>query len=304
MKSLVLASLLLLPVAAHADDASRCAHSQVRSLPLDLVGVKTLILDTGASDLDLRATANASGRVEGRACASDAKALERFTLSQTKRGDRLTVLARRNGDNDRGVSYNFDFFGIQFGQYASLTLQADIPEDLVVELKAGSGDAVVTGLQALDATLGSGDLKVSRVRGTLSGSTGSGDIEASDVGGLDLSSIGSGDVTVRQVRGASRIGSFGSGDLDIKATRGPVEIGTGGSGDVKLTGIGGGVRIDSIGSGDITLTDIGGDVTVGSIGSGDIDLTQARGNLTVRSKGSGAIAHSGVTGRVELPRGN
>lgn len=46
------------------------------------------------------------------------------------------------------------------------------------------------------------------------------------------------------------------------------------------------------------------DLDLHAIGSGDIDLADARGNLTVRSKGSGKIAHSGVTGRVELPRGN
>lgn len=300
MKSLLLASLLVLPLAAQADE--RCEHSQPRNLQLDLAGVKTVVFDIGASQLDLRATANASGKVDGRACSSDAKLFERMTLTQEKRGDQLTVRALRNGDNNNGSSFNFDLFGVSFNRYAYMKLQANVPDHLAVQLKLGSGDAVVAGAQSLDATIGSGDLTVSKIRGPFSGSTGSGDIDASDIGGLDLRAIGSGDVTVRQVRGTARIGRFGSGDIEIRTTRGPVEIGAGGSGDVKLTGIGGGVRIDAIGSGDIELADIGGDITIGSIGSGDVEVDGARGDLTVRSKGSGDIEHRGVTGRIDVPK--
>lgn len=299
MKYVLLASLLL-PLAAQADE--RCAHSQPRNLQLDLAGVKTVVFDIGASNLDLRASANSSGKIDGRACASDAKFFERMTLTQEKHGDQLTVRALRNGDNDSGSSFNFDLFGISFNRYAYMKLQANVPDNLAVQLKLGSGDAVVAGAQALDATVGSGDLTVSNIRGPFSGSIGSGDIEASDIGGLDLRAIGSGDVTVRQVRGTSRIGRFGSGDIEIKTTHGPVEIGAGGSGDVTLTGIGGGVRIDAIGSGDIDLTDIGGDITIGSIGSGDVDVDGARGDLTVRAKGSGDIDHRDVSGRVDVPK--
>ncbi len=301
MKSLIFASLLLLPLAAHADDANRCAHSQPHNLQLDLTGVKTVVFDIGASDLNLRGAANSTGRVEGRACASSAKLLEHMSVTQEKRGDQLTVRARRSGDNDNGSNINLDVLGLTFNRYANLTLKANIPDNIPVQLKLGSGDAVVTGLQALDATTGSGDLAVSKIRGKFSGSTGSGDITASDIGSLDLSSLGSGDATVRQVGGTSRVGTFGSADIDIKTTQGAVDIGTGGSGDVKLSGIGGGVNIKSIGSGDIDLADIGGDITIGSIGSGDIGVNGARGGLTVRANGSGDISHRGVTGNVNLP---
>lgn len=282
MKPLIFASLFLLPLAAHADDAKRCEHSRNLDLRLDLAGVKTVTFDMSASDLDLRATGEGAGVVKGRACASDAKLLAPITLTQDKQGDRLTLRARRNGENDTGLRFNLDLFGKTHRRYAELSVRATVPDDLTVELKTGSGDVTVEGVHSLDATLGSGDLNVSNIPGPFSGSTGSGDIRGNDLGALGLRSIGSGDITIRQVRGAARIGSFGSGDIDIRNTQGPVDIGTGGSGD-------------------ITLTDIGGNVTVGSIGSGDIDVDGARGNLTVRSKGSGDIEHRGITGRVDLP---
>ncbi|WP_222564580.1 DUF4097 family beta strand repeat-containing protein [Novilysobacter antarcticus] len=285
MKSLMLASLLLLPLAASATDATRCEHSKDLNLQLDLAGVKTVVFDVGASDLDLRASSEKLGTVNGRACASDPKLLTRITLTQDKQGDRLTVRARRNGEDDVGLRFNLDLFGVTHRRYADLTLRATVPDDLAVDLKTGSGDAKVAGVHSLDATVGSGDVSVSGIRGSFSGSTGSGDMQGTDVGALDLRSIGSGDVSIRQVRGPARIGSFGSGDIEIRQTSGAVDIGSGGSGD-------------------ITLTDIGGSIAIGSIGSGDVEVDGARGDLIVRAKGSGDIEHRGVSGRIELPRGN
>ena len=54
MQKLILGALLLLPLAAQADDA-QCKHQQPRNLQLDLAGVKTVMFDIGANDLDVRA---------------------------------------------------------------------------------------------------------------------------------------------------------------------------------------------------------------------------------------------------------
>lgn len=301
MKSLILASLLLLPLAAQADDdGSRCAHSQPRNLQLDLAGVDTVVFDIGGNNLDLRAATGAAGRIDGRACASDQEYFDDLVLEQKKTGATLVVRTRRDGASTS--NFNFDFLGLKFSRYAYMQLKATLPETLAVGLKLGSGDASVTGVRALDASIGSGDLTASSVRGQFSGSAGSGDIRASDIGSLDLRSVGSGDAIIKQVRGASKVGNIGSGDLGIRGTRGPVEIGSIGSGDVELTGIGGGVGIGSIGSGDLGLADIGGNVTVGSVGSGDLDVNGVRGDLTVRSIGSGDVDHRNVDGRIDLPK--
>lgn len=275
-QALILGALLLLPLAAQAGD-DHCKHSQPRNLQLDMAGVKTVVFEIGANDLDVRAAATPGNAVQGRACASHEDDLSRLVLTQRKSGDRLVVTAERKGK----------FGGISlFGdRYAYMKLQASVPDDIAVQLEVGSGDASVDGARSARIDTGSGDVRATRIRGELAASLGSGDLEASDIGSLDLASVGSGDATIRNVRGASRIGSIGSGDVSIHSTRGPVDVG-------------------SIGSGDLDLDDIGGSITVGSIGSGDIDVDGARGDLTVRSAGSGDVDHSGVTGRVDLPRGH
>ena len=273
MQKLILGALLLLPLAAQADDR-HCEHEQPRNLKLDLAGVKTVLFEIGGNDLHVRASTGASNKIEGRACASGEKYLSQLTLTQEKVGDKLVVSARREGN----------FGGIFFGNhYAYMKLQASVPDSIVVQLKVGSGDASVEGARAASADVGSGDIRITRIRGELTAAIGSGDLVAEDIGSLHLLSVGSGDATIRNVRGASEVGSIGSGDLGISGTKGPVEIG-------------------SVGSGDVELKQIGGNVTVGSIGSGDIDADGVRGDLNVRSVGSGDIDHSGVTGRVDLPR--
>ncbi len=275
MQKLILSALLLLPLLAQASD-DKCAQSQPRNLQLDLAGVKTVMFDVGVNDLDVRASTGTSNRIEGQACASDTKYLAQLTLTQKKIGDKLVVTAERISD----------IGGIFFGShYAYMKLRATVPDTLLVQLKVGSGDASIDGARDASADVGSGDVKATHIRGTFTASAGSGDIDATDIGALHLLSVGSGDVTVKQVRGASRVGDIGSGDLEISNTQGSLEIGSVGSGDVKLNGI-------------------GGDVTVGSIGSGDIDANGVKGNLTVRSVGSGDVGHRNVSGRVTLPQEN
>src|SRR3546814_2999650 len=68
-QALILGALLLLPLAANAAD-QHCEHSQPRNLQLDMAGVKTVVFEIGANDLDVRAVAAPGNTVEGRACAS------------------------------------------------------------------------------------------------------------------------------------------------------------------------------------------------------------------------------------------
>ena len=274
MKKLILGALLLLPLAAQADDG-HCEHQQARNLQLDLSGVNTVVFEIGGNDLDVRATAGAGNKVEGRACASDEKYLPQLTLTQERTGDKLVVIAKRE---------NGSFGGIFLGNhYAYMKLQASVPDSITVQLKVGSGDASVDGARAARVDAGSGDVRATRIREELRAAIGSGDLVAEDIGSLHLLSIGSGDATFRNVRGTSKVGSIGSGDLGIHGTQGPVEIG-------------------SVGSGDVELRQVGGTVTIDSIGSGDVDADGVRGDLSVRSVGSGDIDHGGVTGRVDLPR--
>lgn len=268
---LILCPLILLSGAAAASDR-RCAHSEARDLALDLSGVKTVMFQIGHNELRVDATTGARPAVGGRACASSEGLLGQLTLDQRREGDKLIVRARRESS------------GLSFGShYAYMALQASVPQDVMVQLDVGSGDAWVTGAAALSADVGSGDVEARNIRGLVTAKVGSGDIELRDIGSLHVLSIGSGDVDAYEVRGNVEVGSIGSGDFTLK-------------------GAGGDVRIGSIGSGDADLERVSGNVTVGSIGSGDLDVADVTGNLTVRSKGSGSIDHRRVSGTIDLPR--
>lgn len=283
---------LLLPFAAQAQD-SHCRHSQPRQLDLDMEGVRTVMFEIHNHKLRLDASPGASGAIQGRACASSEDWLEDLKVEQRRDGDRLHVRLYR----DRQVR------GLFLGRnYAWLDMSGNVPDDVLVQLSVGSGDAWLTGAAAMSADVGSGDVEARGIAGRATAKVGSGDIELDGVGSLHVLSIGSGDVEAGNVRGDVEVGSIGSGDFTLRGAGGNASIESIGSGDAELHDVRGNVAIGSIGSGDAQLRNIGGSVVVDAIGSGDLDARGVRGDLTVDSKGSGSVRHEGVDGNVELPR--
>jgi hypothetical protein len=266
-----LVSLLLLSVSAPGL-ARECAHTAPRDLDLDLTGVKAVMFVVAQNNLRIEATPGGTGKVSGQACASSEAGLDRLQLIPQRSGDTLVVMTRRPGGKQ-----------ISFGiNYAYMTLEASVPDNLLVQVDVGSGDVSVTGASAFSADVGSGDVAARRIRGRVTAKVGSGDIVLDDIGGLRVLAIGSGEVKATQVRGDAQVGSIGSGELVLR--------------DVT-----GGVRIESIGSGEVELERIAGAVDIGSVGSGDIDVRGAA-SLRVGSAGSASIVHHDITGAVELPR--
>lgn len=272
MRMSLLPLLFLLPAAAFAS-SPECKHSQPRDLNLDLAGVKAVVFDIASNDVTIDASAGAKAALGGKACASDEKYLQQLKLTQRKVGDKLYVTARREGSS----SNNF-FFG---NNYAYLKLTGTLPDTIMVQMKVGSGDAVVNGAPLLSADVGSGDLEARRIRGLVAATVGSGDITLEDIGSLHVVSISSGDLSASKVRGPAKVGSIGSGDFELKGALGDVEIGSVGSGDAQVSGISGSVRVGSLGSGDVEVRDIRGDLTVSSVGSGSVNQSRVDGRVSV-----------------------
>ena len=132
-----------------------------------------------------------------------------------------------------------------------------------VQLKVGSGDAVVVGATSLSADVGSGDVEARGIRGLVEAHVGSGDIELEDIGELKVLSVG----LRRPQRPPHRARRRGE-ERRLGQRR------TAGRGRQRR---------------------------VGSIGSGDLDVRDIRGALSVRSVGSGSVDHSAVAGGVSLP---
>ncbi len=314
-KSILIPALVaLLVVSSGALAAEHCRYSAPRNAEIDAAGLQSLSVRIGPDELAIHGEPGlAKIVVRGTACASSEKWLKDVQVETARHGDQASVVAN---DGDHNVIFNL--FG---GSYAYLKLDVRVPQSLAVKLAQGSGDASARDLAALDASLGSGDLKVHGVAGPLRLSVGSGDAIIRDVGSLDLSSLGSGDVTVAGVHGDAHAGSVGSGDLGLTGVKGSVTIGSIGSGDVKLATVGSNVKVNSVGSGDLKIRDVTGDVGVGSLSSGDVAIQRAGGNVhagsigsgdfgadgvggdfSVGSRGSGDVRHRNVKGKVSVPR--
>ncbi|MGH8216669.1 MAG: hypothetical protein ACREPZ_13385 [Rhodanobacteraceae bacterium] len=269
--------------------AQPCRYSAPRNAEIDAAGLKSLSVEIGPDTLAIQGQPGlAKIVVRGTACASDEKWLQNINVETARHGGTASVVAR---DGDHGIT--FSLFG---GSYAYLKLDVRVPPSLAVKLREGSGDADASKLAALDAGLGSGDLKVHGIAGEFALSVGSGDVVASDVGSLALSSVGSGDVSVDGVNGDAHAGSVGSGDLGLRNVKGNVSIGSVSSGDVKLAEVGGRVAVGSVGSGDLGIRSAKGDVTVKGVASGDVNIVQAGGNVRIDSVGSGDVGANGVGG--------
>ncbi|WP_426700630.1 DUF4097 family beta strand repeat-containing protein [Rhodanobacter sp. Col0626] len=254
MRRMLTAALLLAPFAAFA--ATPCKYEAPRNLQLDLAGVRAVQIDVNSYDLHLTGSDNAKGlAVTGRACASEQSALDKLQVTQRREGDQLLI--NLGGDDH----FSFNLFG--GSSYTSLEVTMQLPANLPVTLRVGSGDADATGVQQLQSSVGSGDLHVRRVSGKFSTSVGSGDVDATDIGSLDLGSVGSGDFKADGIKGDARVGSVGSGDVTLRQ-------------------VGGSVHADTLGSGDLDVSDVGGDLSLGAKGSGDVN-------------------HSGVKGKVSVP---
>ncbi|RDJ00207.1 hypothetical protein DVT68_05200 [Dyella solisilvae] len=255
MRRLVLATLLFVPLGAYASD---CKFEAPRNLTLDLAGVRVVQVDMHSHELHLSGSPGAKvGTLTGHACASDQKALDALVVTQRREGDRLIV---ETGEHNQ---LTIGFMGHRYYE-SSLQINLQLPPEVPVELNVGSGDAWVTGLNTLQAQIGSGDVHVSKISGPFTLSMGSGDLDARDVGSLSIGSMGSGDIKVEGVAKDAHVGSIGSGDVSISS-------------------VGGSVRVDTLGSGDLRVRNVRGDFTVGAKGSGD-------------------ISHSGVQGKVSVPR--
>jgi len=244
MKSLALIALLC-PVLASASD---CEHSQDRSLALDLDGVRSVRIEIGSNDLRLAPSGATGARFDARACASSPELFEQVVLEQRREGDRLVIVARRDGYSVGWIK----------PKYAYLEIDAQLPAGLAHEVKVGSGDAVVTGLGSLRADVGSGDLEVRDIAGLFQVEVGSGDVLAEDVGELRVDSVGSGDLEASGVRGNVLVRDIGSGDVDLRRVGGNVEIASIGSGDADIDEVTGDLRVIDVGSGDVSPSRIGG----------------------------------------------
>jgi hypothetical protein len=218
---------------------------------------------TGATRLEIDARAGTL-RVEGRAGATQVKASGTACAPSAGALEGVRLSATRDGATLR-LEAQVPESSLPAGGDASLDLLVDVPRSL-----------------ALNVTDTSGPIEIRHV-GALTLEDGSGEITVEDVGGDLKLTDGSGEMTLTKV----------AGDAWVRDASGPLT----------MRDVGGSVTIEEDGSGGIEIAAVGGSVLVESDGSGEIDVRDVGGDFTVEHKGSGAVRHTGVKGRVSLPKG-
>jgi hypothetical protein len=195
----------------------------------------------GARDVSVRGTARASSR----------SGLEEIKLIAEERRGTIYIEA----DIPEHHGWNDD-------DNQSLDLVIEVPRDLPLDVKDGSGDLEIRNVGALQLEDGSGDATVEHIGGNLSVQDGSGDLRITAV---------KGDVDVTD----------GSGTLEIRDVEGGVEIGQKGSGSLRITSVAKSVQIHAKGSGSVDVAHVGGDFIVERVASGSVEYSDVKGRVDV-----------------------
>lgn len=176
----------------------------------------------------------------------------------------------------------------------SISYELVVPAQTKLHSASGSGDESAEGISGpVEATSGSGSLRLSDIGGEAHVRTGSGDIELKSIKGASRAGSGSGSIHAMGIGGAFN-GQTGSGDIRLEQSApGDVEISTG-SGSVEVKSVKGAVRV-STGSGEIEAS---GDPTGEwklRTGSGDVSVSLAK------QAAFDVLAHSS-SGNIETDR--
>ncbi|MBK7819625.1 MAG: DUF4097 family beta strand repeat protein [Tessaracoccus sp.] len=168
------------------------------------------------------------------------------------------------------------------GAATSLRLRVEVPEGTDLHIASGSGDVdAIGGYRAVEAHLGSGDVRVDHARRADIG-TGSGNVRLGTAARAELHT-GSGSIIVEDI-GELRAGT-GSGVIRARAVTGALEASTG-SGSIGVAQLAGAGRVET-GSGSVRIGDVDGDVDA-TTGSGSIAIDRLRGGRVSTNTASGS----------------
>lgn len=224
-------SLLLVPLLASgcvvsvADETLKTERRSFAAEPITRAR-----FETGSGELRIDGRSGA-GSVELVADykGSDRAVLEDLKLTAEVRGGTLVV---------KTESLSSSWF-----RGARIDLTVTLPSRLPLELRDGSGNIDVSGMDAeLTIQDGSGSIDIARVGGNIKIDDGSGSIQVRDAGGEVAINDGSGSIEVEHVRGGVRI-EDGSGGIDVRDVGGVLDVPHKGSGSISHEGVRGEVRI-------------------------------------------------------------
>lgn len=236
---------------------SGCKHTADRQGEIALDGATVVEIFALAGELRVTGRKGATRvAATGEACVSRKDMLPAIDITVRRDGDRIQVLAEMpdiSGETERRWQ----------GEYATLDLEVELPDDVAVIVHDSSGDLLLRRVASAEVSDSSGDMELEDIAGpVLIPRDSSGEIFMSRVGNVVIQVDSSGEIRIEQAAS---------------------------------------VTIANDTSGDIILEDIDGDVLIANDSSGRISVRNVSGSFLVENDTSGGIRYRNVTGAVSLP---
>lgn len=183
---------------------------------------RTAVISTrGAHVVRIIALAG-SLRIEGRRGLTEARARGNASAAHPQGLDDVRLVVERHDDT---VCVKTLFSDSNQSGFQSLHLVVEVPAEIPLDVRDGSGDTDIRGVGDISIHDGSGALRVSEVGGLVRIWDGSGEIRASHVqGGVEVVQDGSGAIDVDDVGGDFRVDRKGSGEIHFADVRGRLRL--------------------------------------------------------------------------------
>lgn len=268
LTSLALAALAALIVMAPRTLARDTAAEGSFDRTLKVTGAVDLDVSTGAGSIEVRTGDAATVRVSAKIRVS-----EGWHVSRSEAEDKVKRLEAKPPIEQTGNTIVIGRIeDEELRRNVSISYDLIVPADTRLRSHTGSGSQTIEGIRGpLEASTGSGSLRISRIGAETQCHTGSGGIELDDVHGSVRASTGSGHIRATRIAG-SFSGHTGSGSIEAEQTAaGDADADTG-SGNITLRSVHGRLQAHS-GSGTLTAE--------GEM-SGDWRLRTGSGSIRVR----------------------
>lgn len=242
------ALLLTLPLTAAAQE--RCAVRRDVDRQLDAADLDGVLVEAESGFLEVTGADVDRVRVQGVLCASDEDLAADARLVLERRRDAAWIEADLP-----------DVRGGWRGEYVRMDLTVEMPRSLAADVRDGSGEIMVRGIEAVRIDDGSGEMDIRDVAGAVVIDDGSGAIRVERAGSVEIDD-GSGEIDIADVRGDVLVTEDGSGPMEIRDVAGDVRIVEDGSGSITVVGVGGDFVLEDDGSGSVSYRDVQGRVSV------------------------------------------
>ncbi|NOR18880.1 MAG: DUF4097 family beta strand repeat protein [Xanthomonadales bacterium] len=239
--------------------ADWCKYEKDIELSLDMSSSDILSIAAAAGELEIIGVKGTDEAIiHGKVCASKEAWLEDARI-ETTTGKQAQINAILP-EHDSGWS-------IMGGNYLTLDLRIEVPENLSLEVRDSSGDLSLENVADVNLQDSSGDIEIENARGEL------------------VIRDSSGDIDIDQLDGNLTVIADSSGDIYIENVRGQVLVKRDSSGDIRVAHVSENVIVEHDSSGDISARDVGGDFRVYKDGSGGIRSSNIKGQTELPHKG-------------------